>query len=58
MLGFLKLLGKMKATEWQKSHDFLMNWMAKDDWRPNGGLPMTCIFFPNVMGLAHGLKSM
>jgi hypothetical protein len=33
----------MKDTLSQNSHDRFMNFIANDDWRPNGGFPITCI---------------
>jgi hypothetical protein len=31
----------MKDTLSQNSHDRFMNFIANDDWRPNGGFPIT-----------------
>jgi hypothetical protein len=39
----VKLLGNIKDTLSANSQDFLINLIARDDWRPNGGLPTICI---------------
>ena len=48
-LSFLKLFGNIKDTLSANSQDFLINFMASDDWRPNGGLPTICILFRNSL---------
>jgi hypothetical protein len=51
ILGFLKERGRMKAIQSAKVAAFLINALARELWRPNGGFPKTTIF--EVDGGAH-----
>ena len=43
MFKSVKLLGNINEILSQYSNDFFINLIASDDWRPNGGFPITCI---------------
>jgi len=38
-----KLFGNINENESQNLHEYLINFIAIDDFLPNGGLPIICI---------------
>ncbi len=69
--SFLNDLGKINEIVSANSQHFFINWIANDDWRPKGGLPIIWIFLYDsvilstsnnkkscfVISLFYGIKS-